>query len=190
MYLLGLVSEGRYKGSSEEMKTLIACILDKKGREFTNEVKEWFDRNNGWHTFSKVPIGPGRSLSSKEDLGDIDILAFDSANKRILSIECKNIRYGRTPYEIADEIENIVGENGNSDSWTQRHIKRDVWLRNNVTALLSLYHMPLATYEVSSIFLTAEEIPSTFVRKMPLPSISFTRLRREGIQALNDLCGL
>jgi len=187
--LLALVTRGRYKlceHSSKEMKTLIGRIRDEAGKAFTNEVEKWFDENTDWQVESEVPIGPGEALNSQNDLGDIDILAIDRINKRIFSIECKNVNYGRNSREIANEIERLMGGKEVSDSWIKKHFKRSEWLRNNIGILSSVYNLQSESFKVRSFFLTAEELPATYVRDMPLPFVSFTHLRRKGIGILNN----
>ena len=186
--LLALVARGRYKlceHSSEEMKTLIGRIRDEAGKAFINKVEKWFDENTDWQVESAVPIKPGEALNSQNDLGDIDILAIDKINQIIFSIECKNVNYGRNPREIANEIERLIGDKEGRDSWIEKSLKRDEWLKNNIRILSSVYNLQSESFEVCSFFLTAEEIPATYVRDMPLPFISFTRLRRKGLNVLN-----
>ncbi len=187
--LLALVIRGRYKiceHSSKEMKTLIGRIRNKAGKAFTNEAEEWFHENTDWRVESEVPIGPGEALNSQNRLGDIDILAIDRINKRIFSIECKNVNYGRNPREIANEIERLTGGKEAGNSWIKKHLKRDEWLQNNIGILSLIYDLQSESFTIRSFFLTAEEIPATYVRDMPLPFVSFTHLRRKGIRILSN----
>ncbi len=190
--LLALVMMGRYKlyeHSSEEMKTLIGRIRDEAGKAFTNEVKKWFDENTDWQVELEVPIRPGEALNSQNNLGDIDILAIDRINQTIFSIECKNVNYGRNPREIANEIERFIGDKEGRDLWIEKSLKRDEWLKNNISVLSSVYDLQSGSFKICPFLLTADEIPATYVCDMPLPFISFTRLKRQGVSVLNDFPG-
>jgi len=188
--LLNQVMNGRYKlhdSSSKEMRVLIGRIRDEAGNAFASDVVTYFQKNTDWLVESKVPIRPGAKLSSPQDLGDIDLLIIDKVSKRIYSIECKNINFGRNPREIANEIERFVGKAKQSDSWINKHIERDKWLKNNINDRSIIYGLHSQQFKVVSLFLTSEEIPTTFLRKMDLPCISFSRLKREGAKILNTL---
>ena len=187
--LLFLVTEGRYKiheKSSDEMKALIGEIGNEAGKQFTREVRKWFEENTDWFVDSNVPIRSGEKLNSKVDLGDIDVLTIDNINRRIVSTECKNINYARNPREVASEIERIMGESDADDSWIKKHTKRHEWLKNHLGIVASVYELSTESYEIHSLVLTAEEIPTTYVRALPLRCISFTRLKREGPRCLHS----
>ncbi len=188
--LFSLVMSGRYRlhgSSSPEMIELLGRIGNRQGKEFTRQAAEWFRQTVPWQTHVNVPIRPGELLGSRTDLGDIDILLVDTEGNRVFSLECKNINYGRSPREIKNEIDRLIGEEADIDSWVGKHQKRDGWLRRNITLLCSQYGLKPGRVRVSSLFLTSEEIPATFVRRTALPFISFTRLRRLGARLLDHL---
>jgi len=186
--LFGLVYTGRYKlqpESSEEMEKLISSLREKASGDFVSEVKGWIEQDSSWTCHREVKIGPGETLQAPEDIGDVDALCLDASRRRILSIECKNVNFARNPREIRNELERFLGDKDPSDSWVARHQKRHQWLEANsavVQAAFSLEEIPL---QVKSLVLTSEEIPSAYVRDMPLPILSFPYLRREGIRALD-----
>ncbi|MCK4782550.1 MAG: hypothetical protein KAV87_02285 [Desulfobacteraceae bacterium] len=188
--LFSNVSSGRYKihrNSSTEMKELLGNIRRHIGEAFTQEVKEWFEANTDWAVKSKVPINPSTLLRADSDLGDIDVLCVDCLNKIVYSIECKHINYGRNPREMASELERFIEEKGDADSWLKRHVKRDTWLKKNVKQLSGLIKLDVKDFKVRSFFLTSEEIPTPYLRDMWLPFVSFSRLKREGIELLRTL---
>ncbi|MCL5035688.1 MAG: SEC-C domain-containing protein [Chloroflexi bacterium] len=177
----GNILMGRYEAKSEKLKTFIGKLRNQAGKEFLNETKIWFEENTNWQIEPEVPIKPGKPLSSEKDLGDIDLLAIDITNKRIFSIECKNINYARIPSEISNEMERLLkGKNG-EDSWADKHLKRDKWLKDNFNILSKVYALPSKPFQIYSLFVMAEEIPSTYIGKMPLPCFSFSQLKREGV---------
>lgn len=187
LHLLSLVLKGRYKThdhSSKEMIKLIREIQGNAGKEFVLDVKKWFCDNTDWSVDSQVPIRPGARLSAEDNLGDVDVLAIDKENDRIFSIECKNVKYARNPSELANELECVMGDSQKRTSWVVKHNRRGEWLKGNVDLVCSAYEVELRFPRVYSIILTAQEIPSTYVRTVDLPCIPFTRLKREGVRCL------
>jgi hypothetical protein len=191
--LLNLVLNGKYKindGTSNEMKNFVGNEVNKKGKEFTKKVRKWFENNTSFEIHSEVFIGPNKPLKSELNLGDIDVLVIDRDNNHIISIECKNIVYGRNPREIQNEIIKFIGEIEEDNSWVNKHLKRHKWLTKNKNEICSVYNLDSNSYEIFSIILTAKEIPSTHLIDLELPSISLTRLDREGLDSIYKLLNL
>lgn len=185
--LFGLVYTGRYKlqpGGSEEMEKMISALREKAGADFVSEVKHWIEQHSNWICHQEVKIGPGKALEAPEDLGDVDVLCLDAGHRRILSIECKNVNHARNPREIRNELERFLGDKEHSDSWVGKHQKRHQWLEGNLAVVQAAFDLVEIPLRVKSLVLTSEEIPSAYVRQMPLPVMSFSQLRREGLKAL------
>lgn len=188
--LIGLVTTGRYhinESTSKEMRSLIGTIINEKGKRFGQKVEQWFIDNMSCKVDHEVPIKPGKKLNAEIDLGDIDVLVIDEKSKRILLVECKDLNYGRNPQEIANEIERLIGDSKEDNSWTKKHIKRYEWVKANINALIRTYGLKNEEYVVDSLFVVSNEIPAPYVRSMPLPFISYSRLMREGLSALNQI---
>ncbi len=186
--LFTIVSNGRYKthkDSSSEMRSYIGRCAEKLGKEFTGTVKKWFEANTDWLVDSEVPINPGTALKAGKDLGDIDILAINQNNNAVYAIECKHINSGRNSREMASEIEKFLIDVKGKKSWTKKHIERDTWLKENIGTLSSLCRLNLDNFKICSLILTSEEIPTRYLRNVPLPFLSFPHLRREGTRTLN-----
>lgn len=192
-FLINLIMSGQYKThekTAKKMKKLVGNIRDERGNEFTKKVKKWFEENTSFEIHSEIDIGPNEVLENNTKLGDIDVLVIDKENKFIFSIECKHIFYGRNPSEIKNEIERFIGKNEGDNSWINKHSKRHKWLNENISTLTSTFKLESDDFQIFSIFLTVKEIPSTYLRKMTLPFISFTQIKREGIPSLYNLLKL
>jgi hypothetical protein len=111
------------------------------------------------------------------------------AQRRLLSIECKNINFARNPREIANELKRFLGDKEPVNSWVGRHHKRHKWLKNNYQVVDTLFSLKGKPLHVESFLLTSEEIPSAYIRSIVLPVVSFSRLQREGIQVLAGIYG-
>jgi Predicted metal-binding protein related to the C-terminal domain of SecA len=190
--LIGLVTTGRYhinESTSEKMKSLIGTIINEKGKKFTQKVEQWFIDKTSCKVDHEIPIKPGKKLNAEIDLGDIDVLVIDEKSNRILLVECKDLNYGRNPQEIANEIERLIGDSKEDNSWTKKHIKRHEWVKANVDILIRAYGLKNETFSVHSLFIVSNEIPAPYVRSMPLPFIPYSYLVREGLNSLNDIYG-
>lgn len=190
--LIGLVTTGRYhinESTSEEMKSLIGTIINEKGKRFTQKVEQWFIDNTSCKVDHEVPIKPGKKLNAEIDLGDIDVLVIDKKSNRILLVECKDLNYGRNPQEIANEIERLIGDSEEDNSWTKKHIKRHEWVKANVDILIRAYGLKNELFLVDSLFIVSNEIPAPYIRVMPLPFITYSQLVRSGLSSLDDISG-
>lgn len=190
--LIGLVTTGRYhnKSTSKEMNSLIGTIINEKGTRFRQKVEQWFIDNTSCKVDHEVPIKPGKKLNAKIDLGDIDVLVIDEMSKRILLVECKDVNYGRNPQEIANEIERLIGDSEEDNSWTKKHIKRHEWVKANVDVLIRAYGLKNELFLVDSLFIVSKEIPAPYIRAMPLPFIAYSQLVRNGLSSLDDILSM
>lgn len=189
-YLFDLVMSGRYEGISDKMSSIRGDIVRKRGDEFTENVKNWFEENSSLKIEDEVPIAPGKQLDSSENLGDIDILAIDEDKKIIFSIECKHVNFARNPREVDHEIVTIMKDSKKKKSWITKHSKRDNWLKDNVEKVSKAFDLSSDSFQIFSVILTAHEIPTTYIHDLSLPFISFTKLKREGLIALYSILGL
>ena len=179
-YIGELVAEGRYDTtfSTPEMKSYIHKILRIKGEEFTNYVDGWFKKNSDWFIKKGVQL--------PEELGDIDVLAIDEKRGIIYSIECKNLNFGRNAREMANEIIRFYHGDVGEDPWILKHKNRDKWLKENFKVVIKKYSLSPKQYEVSSLVLTSEAIPASFLHEFDpdIPIFSFNQLERDGIRKI------
>jgi hypothetical protein len=187
-YLREIVRSGRYSNPrTKEMNDLIEEIVKENSEAFVYAVKRWFEQNTSLFVDSNVTIGPGKKIDSEKDIGDIDVLLIDEHEKKILSIECKNINFGRTSREIDNEITRFLGDKSSKDRWIGKHLKRDEWMRHNYPSILRKYGKYVEEYRIISFFFLSTEILTTFYKDMPLPIFSFSRLEREGKALIDNL---
>jgi hypothetical protein len=187
MQLFSNISSGRYKihaKSSDAMKQYLGHLTEKAGEEFNQEVKNWFENNSDWIIKKNIPINSGTLLRANSDLGDVDILAVDTLERKIYSIECKNVNFGRNAREMASEIERFFS---GTEPWAEKHIKRHEWLIMNLSTVSLLFKIDLTKYSLSSFFLVSEEIPAPYLYSGHFPFISFPQLKNSGIKKLQKI---
>ncbi|MCX2430543.1 SEC-C domain-containing protein [Pedobacter sp. GR22-10] len=131
---------------------------------------------------SELFIGPDFDLKHHKNIGDIDVLLIDQLNKKIYSLECKNIAASRSFKEMVEEVGKLFEK-----QWIDKHLVRDNWIKNNLDQLSAKYNLNLSDFKVKSIFITAEEMLTPYLksRPLPLPFVSLYTLKREGMAAIN-----
>ncbi len=184
--LQSLVWSGRIKArDGGKLAGLLAKINDDKGSYFRKSVFEWLKDNT---TVEPVPhevtIKPTGHLKADKDYGDVDILAVDKAKKIIYSIECKNTVTARVIHEMKTELDKYLGRDG-KPGMIQKHVDRDKWLNEHQDEL-ELFVKDSVAFEIKSIILTSEEIPTTYLAKeiLPLPIFAFPTVKRKGWDAV------
>ena len=162
-YISDLIDSGRYTYRTKSMGKYIGHMLNIKGKIFTQTVYKWLENND---TLSEciidheVKIDIKGKIIADKNLGDIDILIIIPRQKRIISIECKNLNPARITSEFASELKKFESD------WIGKHLKRHKWLQNNLAELGRAYSIEnYDQYEVRSVFLTSEKVPYPFITK-------------------------
>ena len=114
-YLLQQLTSARYPATSDEMRRFIGTITRHAGDEFDT---------NAWPTlFGEIGFGDVRERVEKigklrllrptgQEIGDVDVLVNDRSRRVLLAVEAKDFEFARTPQELANEVEKLIGEHG------------------------------------------------------------------------------
>ena len=147
------LNNGTVVNTTPEMQVLVSMVNNKKGREFTINVKRLYESLSLDYLYvnSEVKIMPGKPLNSTKDLGDIDILLINKKTKQIVCIEAKNFSESRTAYELIQQNRKIVTKE------IPHVIDRDMWCKDNVDKFKSYVPEVDTQYSVKTIFLTYHE---------------------------------
>lgn len=147
------LQNGTIARHSKEMQALVTEVNDKKGHEFTSNIRTYYESLDisGLFIDSEVEIRPNKPLLASENLGDIDILLINNETKQIVCIEAKNYAESRTTYELIQQNKKIVTKE------LSHVIDRDKWCKENKDKFK--FYVPEVddTYDVSTIFLTYHE---------------------------------
>src|SRR5690606_37001175 len=71
----------------------------------------------------EVFIRKGAPFFYHEDIGDVDVLVIDVANKIVYSLECKSMSPSRNGKEMVEELSKLFE---GDDAWVYKNMKRDV----------------------------------------------------------------
>ncbi len=186
--LINLIFKGLYKtndNSSKKFKRFMGKMLNKKGKEFNEHVFKWFEdelETSGkfdFKIYSNVKID--KIVTVEPKYGDIDILLLDNDNKRLFSIECKDVESGKNPRQIVHEMENFF----NKKEWIKKHQRRSMWITDNLDKLGEKIGCDLKDYKVFSIFLVSQELPTIYLKSSPMDIIPFSQIKTNGLDLLD-----
>jgi hypothetical protein len=109
----------------KRMQVWAGQAANKRGKEFSNNVAHRL-KNMGWQTEVEVKITKLLKQGFDQDFGDVDVLAWNRTNARILIIECKDVQYRKTYGEIGEQLSDFRGDlqsDGKPD-YLLRHLNR------------------------------------------------------------------
>lgn len=187
MQLADLLYSGRLKYVGKKLKKLLGKFEAAKGTAFNEEVRMWLQE----HTTLKiwdydVPMKPKGAFATSEDLGDIDVLAYDGIKNVVYSIECKNTNTAKNVREMKKEMDDYLGRDGKTKkALVMKHLRRHEWMIDNIEIVKNFVDAKTNPM-VKSIMLTSEVIPTSYLRKKDthLPILNFQELKRKGVDYL------
>ena len=100
-------------------------INGSEGEEFNETVAKEF-RRCGWKAGANLSDGQILSRPKKQGFGDVDVLAWNQDQGRVLVVECKDLSFAKTMGEIAWQLSKYKGEvrpNGKPDL-LRKHLNR------------------------------------------------------------------
>lgn len=194
LQLMDLLFSGRLKYVGEELTTVLGKYQDQKGREFDTYVRGFLSSQPGLTVWPfDVGIKPKGNLVANEDLGDIDVLAYDNTRHILYSIECKNTNTAKNVWEMKKEMDDYLGRGENPEKDKKKalvfkHLRRHKWLIEHIDAVKTFVGSE-GSIEVKSMLLTSEVIPTSYLCKelLPLSILNISELKEKGRSYL-DTC--
>lgn len=156
-----------------------------KGKSYRNKVNKWLNKNTALKVIEyEVKINSRGFFKANRDMGDIDILAIDEEYSLIYSIECKNTSQAKVAYEYRRELDNYLGIPP-KPGLIQKHINRHTWLLQNKIAVCERLGLA-TTYQIVSIVISKNILPTKFLSSPEIPIISFFELKKYGLPLLKE----
>lgn len=94
---------------SASMKRWIDDETNRSGLAFEKEVFEKM-RSMGYEARHGAKVTALVNDSLDQDYGDVDVLAWKPDGNTLLVIECKNLRFAKTPNDIAEQLNRFSGQ--------------------------------------------------------------------------------
>lgn len=134
-YLLDQMMSARLKANSTAMKHYVAAVRREANDDFNHQVANLYRQAGCDEVRENVKrFGSIRlQRANGEDIGDIDVLVVDRTNKVLVLVEVKDFEFARTPFELSNELEKLLGED---DSATSHHQERVTFVKANLARVL------------------------------------------------------
>lgn len=189
LQLTDLLYSGRLRNVGKKLKKLLGKFESAKGSAFNEDVRKWLKEHTALKIWEyEVTMKPKGVLVTQIDLGDIDILAYDTENNIVYSIECKNTNTAKNVREMKKEMDDYLGRDGKTQrALVSKHMRRHQWLLNNIVKVREFVKAQ-TNPTIKSVMLTSEVIPTSYLRKKetPLPILNFHDLKRNGVKYLYE----
>ena len=153
---------------SNEMKKYVGRTSDRKGHEFANRVAQHLSLQ-GWNTCTEVQM---KQLGAHTKLGDVDVLAWNSS-KQVQIIECKNLRFARTVFEISEICDRF---RGSSEDELGKHINRIDWIKSNPAGLQKIVGFIPDKKNIEGKLVTSMRAPIKYLETLPISTDQITTL--------------
>lgn len=189
MQLTNLLYSGRLRNVGKKLEKLLGKFESAKGAAFNKEVRKWLQEHTALRIWDyDVPIKPKGTFAASEDLGDIDVFAYDVTKNVVYSIECKNTNTAKNVREMKKEMDDYLGRDGTKKTaLVMKHLRRHKWMMDNIEIIRDFVDAK-TNPTVKSIMLTSQVIPTSYLRKedTPLSILNFQELRRKGVEYLEE----
>jgi hypothetical protein len=171
--LHGQYLSGRLKAKTPEMRAALSAARDLKGDTFeesvADELRQWCDPVR--HRVRRFGHYELRNIDGR-NLGDIDVVAFDSESQSLYVIEAKALAVARAPREMVNELSRLIeGER----SAVERLRGRYECVRAHLPEVLQTFNIQEGTPRVRPlIVIDADLLTSRF--KSPYRIVPFAAL--------------
>lgn len=180
---LDLFDSGRLKAKSAAMKKCIGVVRHKITEGFNDFVAARLSEVAGVSVhprakkFGRLRIEAGRG----KDLGDVDVLVLDLANRSLIAVETKDFEVARTPAELSNEVDKLFEGEGSA---LVHHMQRVSWLKINMPHVLRHYGInSSANWTVEGVIVVSEPLVSSAMRSSSIPVLTLdemiARLKRK-----------
>jgi len=169
---------GKLQARTPAMRSFMNQRRDEQGEKFNQTVRAFFEGFRTLAVKSQVKkIGSLREL--QDHLGDIDVLIGDDQRNRVLVIECKDLSAARTPYEMANEFNELFVGRAGKKSIMEKHQARNVWVKENILAVLEFLKLNVKSkWAVISLIVVDQPLPAAYLRESPIRVLSFEEIKR------------
>jgi len=180
-----LLTTGRYRAQSPELRRVLGKITQRPSREFVDEVANAM-QSRGFEV--RTHVSKIRRLKLErargQSLGDVDVLAVHRPSRRILAVECKDFQTDRMPHEMSTDLEELFTGRSKRDgqrepSAQDRHLARRDWLvahRDDVVRWLGEDDAP-ETWTIEAVMVLSRALVTPYLGHARLPVWTLRQVR-------------
>ena len=180
VYLADLCVGGRLKASTRELKRVVGERRESKADSFEELVRVRVSEITGVEAKGRVKkVGKQRIALGGADLGDIDVLGVIPSERVLLCIECKALALARTPAEVQNQVEELIGKDGKPGA-IQRHQKRVKWVEEHLDqVLLDCFGISRkGRWRVKPVLVSDGELFAPHIKRIPFDAMSIETLSK------------
>ncbi len=176
-YWLEQYRSGRLQAQTAAMRSALSQQRNQKGQRFERLVAD---------RLAQLGYAPVRTRLRRvgrvdfrnvdgSNLGDIDIAAVHTGRNELLVLEVKDLETARTPAELTNEVDNLIGE-GNSA--IRRLKQRATWVKQHLDATLGELgvHGLGRSWNVRPLVVVNEALLSETLISAEIPVVSYPKL--------------
>lgn len=149
------------------MEQWIGTVVNDRGHAFNHSVAAVL-RGLG---FDAAPDQMMTRFGGDRKLGDIDVLAWNTATGDVWAIECKRLQIDRTVAEIGERLSDytVTGKKKSGKRTAiQKHLDRVEFLRNDPRLLARQIGIDPARLKLRSALVTDRIVPMQFAKRMTM----------------------
>lgn len=156
---------------SPEMRRWIDDEKIRRSHEFVIEVSNIMT-TLGYEVLIEITVNALINEKVDRDYGDVDVLAWNQ--DEVLAIECKDLKFAKTPNEIAEQLNRFSGQilpNGDRDELL-KHLDRCTFLRERSQRVAQMLGIGDRNIHVQTIVCFSMPTPTQYLAKR-FPSVTF-----------------
>lgn len=165
---------------SPKMLKWKAKTAGERGTIFAKKVAEALS-GDGWQTRVEIKVTELLGRGFDRDHGEVDVLAWRGADRRVLIIECKDVQFRKNIGEIAEQLADFRGEirpNGKRDE-LRKHLDRMDIIRAHLNAV-SRFTGIAPLHDVESHLMFKNPAPMEFALKRMSERVKVSHFARIG----------
>ena len=181
-YTVSNLFHGDFPEAQIRSDSMLAWTGKAKARreEFNHEVAERMIEL-GWtakHDLKLTELlkaGIDEEFGDLKRFGDIDVLAWDNASRRIVVMECKDVQYRKLPGEIAEQLSDFRGrlDSSGKPDLLLKHLNRLDVISERADSLSKFTKLPAGT-PVEGYLVFRNPVPMQFAREQIQKQVAMT----------------
>ena len=159
--------------TTPEMRRWIGDEVNRRGHAFAGRVFEVMKAQN-YEARLEVKVSSLLNEGLEQDYGDIDVLAWKPEDDVVFAIECKDLKFAKTPNEIAEQLNKFscqVLSNGERDDLL-KHVDRCDLLKERSSLLARFIGIPGQATKVKAVVCFSHPVPMQHMSKR-FPDVTF-----------------
>ncbi len=154
--------------ATQAMRAFHGGTVNRLGHAFNDDVGRLLT-TAGWVVRTEVQM---TQLGASAALGDVDVIAWQPDDARLLLIECKRLQPAKTIGEIARQLSEFSGAHGDR---LGKHMARYEWITEHLGETLRAVGCTRNHLHVYPLLVTNRTVPMKFREGLPLPTQQIVR---------------